>query len=324
MLIPSKVNYKKFKNKIRNLIDRLSQTNNNTTVVITEHYGIFETDGFTILHVNDATPEFIVNNAHLNFVYAVENNSLGLPIIDILVKNNINFYAAPSANVGGYVYDNKLARDTIEEEYENQEKEKFSKFHDPGSEQDFINLCQAIDATKNIEGDIVEIGVYRGSSSSVILNFLRKIKSNKNVFFFDTFEGFDYVEAYDSVDQVWKGTHITEGYNEISNRLLSRAYKKNKVVVKRLNVISENLPSEITKISLCNVDVDMLEAVDSALTKVAPLMTIGGILICEDAGHTPALIGARYALEKFLNSSIGKTFTPIHMPSGQVFLIKHQ
>jgi hypothetical protein len=51
-------------------------------------------------------------------------------------------------------------------------------------------------------------------------------------------------------------------------------------------------------------------------------MSVGGIMICEDAGHTPALIGARLALDNFLKSEQGKFFIPVHMTSGQVFLIR--
>jgi hypothetical protein len=90
-----------------------------------------------------------------------------------------------------------------------------------------------------------------------------------------------------------------------------------------LNIISDPLPSEIKNISMCNIDVDMLEAVESAFEKIAPLMSVGGIMICEDAGHTPSLIGARLALDNFLSSSLGKKFTPVFMESGQVFLIRH-
>jgi hypothetical protein len=61
----------------------------------------------------------------------------------------------------------------------------------------------------------------------------------------------------------------------------------------------------------------------AGLTRIAPLMQIGGIMICEDAGHTPALVGASLALEQFLDSDLGAGFTPVHMTSGQTFLVRH-
>ncbi len=46
-------------------------------------------------------------------------------------------------------------------------------------------------------------------------------------------------------------------------------------------------------------------------------------MICEDAGHLPALMGARFALQDFIVSDAGKAFMPVHQTSGQVFLVKY-
>ena len=66
----------------------------------------------------------------------------------------------------------------------------------------------------------------------------------------------------------------------------------------------------------------MYDAVKSGLFKLAPKIVKNGILICEDSGHTPLLLGARVALNEFLESESGKGFISIHMESGQTFLIK--
>lgn len=58
------------------------------------------------------------------------------------------------------------------------------------------------------------------------------------------------------------------------------------------------------------------------LEKLAPLIVPNGILIVEDAGQAPALIGARVALSQFMNTPAGKDFRPVYMESGQTLLIK--
>jgi hypothetical protein len=68
--------------------------------------------------------------------------------------------------------------------------------------------------------------------------------------------------------------------------------------------------------------VDLHEAVYAGLHKLAPHMVQHGILVVEDPGHTPLLIGAKLALEKFLAEDAGKQFIPIVMDSGQSFLIR--
>ncbi len=72
-----------------------------------------------------------------------------------------------------------------------------------------------------------------------------------------------------------------------------------------------------------NIDVDLYEAVKAAkLTNVATRMVVGGIIIVEDPGHTPALIGSRLALHEFLDSLIAASFMHIYLESGQTFRIK--
>jgi hypothetical protein len=324
MIIPHKIDRKRFLGKLSKQIDSISKTKRKIKIlIITDYPEFYQDTDINIVSVYDINEEFLNNNKKTRFIYAVENNSVGLPVIRAIIRHGMTFYGGPSGAVGGYVYDNKMVRDIIEEEYELQETEGVSKFSDPGTLQDYVNLCQAIESTKNIEGDIVEIGVYRGSSSSVILKYLERANIQKSVWLFDTFEGFCYQEAYDSVDQIWNSTHKSEGYADISTRLKSRAPGRKNLTIDKLNIISNDLPLEIKKIAMCNIDVDMFEAVESALNKVAPLMAVGGIMICEDAGHTPMLIGARLALENFLISTQGVKFTPVHVESGQVFLIKH-
>jgi hypothetical protein len=51
-------------------------------------------------------------------------------------------------------------------------------------------------------------------------------------------------------------------------------------------------------------------------------MVGGGILIVEDPGHTPALIGSRLALQEFMDSPDAAAFTPVYMESGQTLLIR--
>jgi hypothetical protein len=321
MIIGSKVTGGKFFNKLEKQIFKLGSPNQ--TIVLTEYPEKYDPGRFNVKPLVEITDEFLSANPLINFIYAIEHSSVGLDIVRRLIKNNSVWYSAMCAEVGGYMFDNKSVKDLLEAEAEKQDKAGFSKFGDPGSAGDYANLCQAINATKYIEGDIVEIGVYRGSSSCIILGFVKSIDTHKKLWFFDTFEGFNYEEARNSVDRVWKDTHQTEGYDKISKRIKSRAPDRKDINIQKLNIISDPLPPEIKKISVCNIDVDMLEAVNSAFEKIAPLMSVGGIMICEDAGHTPALIGARLALDDFLQSSWCTKFIPIFMESGQVFLIRH-
>ena len=81
------------------------------------------------------------------------------------------------------------------------------------------------------------------------------------------------------------------------------------------------MPDKIEKIVVANIDVDILDATRDALNKVDEKMVKGGIIICEDPTSTPGLIGAFYAMVKFLETLKGKNYMKLHL-LGQYFLIK--
>ena len=99
------------------------------------------------------------------------------------------------------------------------------------------------------------------------------------------FQGFDYNEALASSDVIWANSHATEGDAIVRQRLEQKA-GANQVTVKKLNIITDEIPDDLGPIVVANIDVDLYEAVLAGLTRIAPLMQIGGIMICEDAGHT--------------------------------------
>ena len=184
-------------------------------------------------------------------------------------------------------------------------------------------LIQCIEITKNIEGDYIEIGVLLGSSACMGLTYMQNANINRKSYFLDTYEGFNYNESEKSLDLHWNKTHkngeAEDIIKQISNNL-SHIKNKNFQLIKN-NICNDNLPKDIKKIALANIDVDMLEAVESALEKVAPLIVRKGIIICEDATSIPGLIGAYYAMEKFLKTELGKKFIKLYLKS-QYVLIK--
>jgi len=125
-----------------------------------------------------------------------------------------------------------------------------------------------------------------------------------------------FVDAADSTDGRWLGTHTETSVDRVKHFL--REFTEVKIV--KSNIIIDELPKAIKKIAVCNIDVDMYESVLSSLIKVASYISVGGIIICEDAGHTPQLAGARLALSDFLQNQ--SSFVPIYMASGQYFLIR--
>ena len=277
----------------------------------------------TVATPAEITPQFLAQfkPANTHVLYGVECNSDGLPAIEQIVARGIKFSPFGGAPVGSYAYENRAALATVERQFIAQQLNGFAKFEDPGSRDDFLNLCQALEATRAVPGAVVEIGCFRGSSSCILLDYAKYNRLERKFYFLDVFDGFSYAEARNSTDARWQGTHQTEGQSAVQARLEAIGYPG--IQVRRANIITDPLPPEITQIAVANVDVDLYEAVRAGLAKVADLIAVGGIIICEDAGHTPALIGARLALHEFMRSPLGARFTQIFLPSGQAFLIAH-
>ena len=209
-----------------------------------------------------------------------------------------------------YFHRNDIARDTLIED---------SKINKPKFEVgDFENIIQALEITRHIPGDYVEIGVYQGRSAHLALNYMSRANLQRKSFFLDVFEGFTYDKAQSSSDLIWKNTHQDTSFQNVQEFLA----EFNNVQVIKSNIITDELPEEVEQISVCCIDVDLQEAVNAAINKVSTKIAKGGLIILEDQGHTPPLGGAYLATCEFLDSATAKSFVPIHMASGQMILVK--
>ena len=138
----------------------------------------------------------------------------------------------------------------------------------------------------------------------------------------DTFDGFTYEEAQNSIDPLWKNTHRLSGVEQ-TQKNISEALQDNKTPYSLHvnNICRDMLPEGLGRVVVANVDVDMYEPTLTALYKISDHVVPGGIILCEDPPGTPALYGALLAMEEFLDSDKGKCYTKI-FKGGQYFLVK--
>lgn len=253
------------------------------------------------------------------FVYAYGWSTNGLPVIRTIVDCGAKYYPVAEADPKTYVDRNAVARQVLEAERVHQAQAGFAKWDfGPG---DFINICQFIETTRGVAGDYVEIGCFNGSSGAIALHYMRAAGIGRTAWFFDVFEGFTYAAAKTSSDATWVGTHRTDGRAAVAQRLGAYAGPGLAVHVAVNNIITDPLPAAITAIAVANIDVDIYEGVLAALRKVRPLLARGGVMIVEDDGHTPLLIGARLAVEEFAASPEGVGLMKIAMESGQTVFV---
>lgn len=162
----------------------------------------------------------------------------------------------------------------------------------------------------NIEGDIVECGVWKGGSMLAIAETLENLNDNKRrLFLYDTFEG---MPPPTSVDETFSGEDANELLNQDNSKKgliwaysslptvkktmeLSKypAHLINYVVGKVEDTIPKNLPQ---KIALLRLDTDWYESTRHELIHLFPLLVPGGVLIIDDYGFWK---GARKAVDEY-------------------------
>ena len=252
------------------------------------------------------------------FVYACSWHTNGSRFIRSIMRHTGRFIPVWHGTPSPYADFNATLRKVLTFEWTRQTAENYAKW-DLG---DFMDLCQAIEITRKVPGAFLEIGCHNGSSGSVAAHYMRESRIGRTAYFFDTFDGFHYKAALASSDAMWAYSHVSDGEKVVAERL--KRYEDAeiglRVVVRHHNIVEEELPEEIDQIAVANVDVDLYEAVLAALVKVAPRVVTGGIIVVEDPGHTPTMVGSRIALEEFM--ALHDSFLPISLQSGETFLVK--
>jgi O-methyltransferase len=156
-------------------------------------------------------------------------------------------------------------------------------------------------ALADLPGDTAEAGVYDGTSSRIICGALSRPHHA-----FDSFEGLS--EPTQADGYYWHAGDLTVSEPEVREsleRLGARVYRGWIPEVFR--------EAAIKSLCLAHVDVDLYEPTRDSFAFFYPLLTPGGVLICDDYGFATCP-GARRAVDEFMTD---KPERVIHLPTGQ-------
>ena len=245
-------------------------------------------------------------------ICAFESDQRLVDTLSILKRSDRIYYYCLTRGlpVARYFHRNDLAKKVLLSE----SSRRRGKFDLP----DFEHIIQALDITSGIDGSYVEIGVYKGDSALIALEYMKSTGQTRNSFFLDVFEGFTGNNPESSNDAFWLDSHTDTSLEYVSGLLSPYAGAE----IIKTDIIQDQLPDAINPVAVCNIDVDIYEATLACLTKAAARMAKNGIMICEDAGHTPFLGGAYLAVSEFMKSEQGRDFIPLNLLSGQMFFIR--
>ena len=168
----------------------------------------------------------------------------------------------------------------------------------------FETVLHHYDSIKNLEGDIVECGVWRGGFSI----FLSHLFKDKNIWVSDSFEGF---QPLNQANYSFKGERHTPEFTitplgpigislEEVKYHFSEYGLENEDRIKYLKgFVNQTLPqSDIKNISLLRIDVDSYSATLEVLDNLYDKVIKGGYIIFDDSGLPESLEAIKTFFQK--------------------------
>jgi hypothetical protein len=157
-----------------------------------------------------------------------------------------------------------------------------------------LNLRQL--QSEDIRGDFAELGVWKGNSAALLAHFAAQ--SNRRLFLFDTFSGFD------DRDLVGADQSHTRDFSDTSIDYVRETVGHPEVTTYLRGFFPETITDEVraSTFSLAHIDCDLYGPMKAALEFFYERMPRGGMLILHDYSST-TWAGATQAINEFCAAS---------------------
>jgi O-methyltransferase len=175
------------------------------------------------------------------------------------------------------------------------------------------NIVQLIEYIKinNIDGDMLEAGIWRGGSAILAKACIEEFQLNKKLFVADSFMGLpkpthELDIKYDYSESVMPILSIAKE-EVINNFKKYNLYDDNVIFIE--GWFNESLKNNNIKLSLLRVDGDLYESTKTVLEECYKNVTNGGAIIIDDYGDFPQ---CKFAVDEFrINNKIIDPIVPI-------------
>lgn len=167
----------------------------------------------------------------------------------------------------------------------------------------------------HLEGDCLEVGVWRGGTGALIAHRLHDLQDDVKVYLADTFEGIvkssDYDKDYND------GEH-NDTSEQIVHTLLNDLNISNTIIIKGVfpEDSSKLIPSN--NIKFCHIDVDVYQSASDIVNWLWDRLCIGGVIVYDDYGFDTCS-----GITKFVEEQMNRTDCMIiHNLNGHAIQIK--
>ena len=163
----------------------------------------------------------------------------------------------------------------------------------------------------NLEGEMVEVGVYQGGSAKIIC----EAKGDRKLHLFDTFQGLPNVTDKDTCfgKKLWKKNLCNDTSVEMVKNYLS-SYRD--IYFYQGEFPNTSMPVKNSKFSFVHLDVDLYKSTKDCLVFFYPRLIKNGIILAHDY-HSD---GVRSAFNEFFSE---KKIPVIELTGSQCMVIKH-
>jgi len=144
-------------------------------------------------------------------------------------------------------------------------------------------IVMAVERTAKVNGDIAEVGIYKGGSAKLIC----EAKGNKALHLFDTFEGLPDLCEMDDPKQFHRGQYLSS-FENVKTYL--ERYPNVYFYKGFFPSTAESIKNK--RFSFVNLDVDLYKTTLSCLEFFYPKMNTGGIIISHDYIVVPGVTKA--------------------------------
>lgn len=180
---------------------------------------------------------------------------------------------------------------------------------------EYISIWAAYHA-RQLEGDFVECGVYRGSTVMTIMTYIdfASLKDRK-FYLFDTFCGLDQTLAGQE-----ELNHYKESYPDTYNFVVDSFKEFPNVVTVKGSVPQTLSEVAIDKVAFLSIDMNSVFPEVEALKYFWPKIVAGGIIILDDYGWGGRVHSKQKEAHDDFAASVGTKV--LSLPSGQGMILK--
>ena len=179
-------------------------------------------------------------------------------------------------------------------------------------------LWQLAGQLASVDGDILEVGVWRGGSGCLLAQRSASIGNESTVFLCDTFSG---VVNAGAEDPIYVGGEHSDTSPELVKSLAAYMGLDNVDVL--VGMFPEETGAAIAarRFKLCHLDVDVYGSTRAAAEWVWPRLVVGGVIVFDDYGGD-GMDGVQQAVHELASALPAGVL--IHNLNGHALLVKAQ